>query len=289
MGQKIAFIGATGMLGKPVASELLKAGFEVSALVRDPVKAKSDLPSGIELVKGDLKNAGDVDAFFKGKDFVYLSLSIKQNEPESAWHSESEGMKIILNAAKKNKIQRIGYLSSIVMFYQGMNGFNWWVFDLKHKAVQMIKQSGVPYSVFYPSNFMESLNNMYRSGNRMLLAGTSNAPMYFIAANDYGKQVAAAFKINSGHKEYFIQGPEAYTADDAVKEFAKYYTKEKLTISKAPLGIIKFFGLFNTRMNYGGHILEALNNYPEKFVSQNTWDELGKPHITIKQYAATCG
>jgi nucleoside-diphosphate-sugar epimerase len=285
---KIAFIGATGMLGKPVATELLNAGFEVSALVRDPERSKRVLPEGIKLVKGDLKNSSDVDDFLKGKDMVYLSLSIKQNEPKNAWHSESEGMKIILAAAKKHNIKRIGYLSSLVMFYQGMNGFKWWVFDIKHKAVEMIRQSGIPYSIFYPSNFMESLDGMYRSGNRMLLAGTSQAPMYFIAANDYGKQVAVALKNNNGNKEYYIQGPEPFIADDAVKEFVKHYPKGKLSISKAPLGIIRFFGLFNTRMNYGGHILEALNNYPEKFMAQTTWEELGIPSTTIQKFAQSC-
>jgi uncharacterized protein YbjT (DUF2867 family) len=285
---KIAFIGATGMLGKPVATELLNAGFEVSALVRDPERSKRVLPEGIKLVKGDLKNSSDVDDFLKGKDMVYLSLSIKQNEPKNAWHSESEGMKIILAAAKKHNIKRIGYLSSLVMFYQGMNGFKWWVFDIKHKAVEMIRQSGIPYSIFDPSNFMESLDGMYRSGNRMLLAGTSQAPMYFIAANDYGKQVAVALKNNNGNKEYYIQGPEPFIADDAVKEFVKHYPKGKLSISKAPLGIIRFFGLFNTRMNYGGHILEALNNYPEKFMAQTTWEELGIPSTTIQKFAQSC-
>ncbi len=36
--KKIAMIGATGMLGIPVAIALLEAGFEVTALVRNPGK-----------------------------------------------------------------------------------------------------------------------------------------------------------------------------------------------------------------------------------------------------------
>ncbi len=33
------------------------------------------------------------------------------------------------------------------------------------------------------------------------------------------------------------------------------------------------------------HIIEALNNYPEKFEAQSTWNELGKPSITLKDFA----
>jgi uncharacterized protein YbjT (DUF2867 family) len=285
MKPKIAFIGATGMLGKPVARQMLQNGLEVYALARDPEKAKSELTPGINIIKGDVKNAADLDNLFAGKDVVYLSLSVKQSEKRSAWHTESDGLKLILTAAKKHNIKRIVYLSSMVMFYQDINNFNWWVFELKHKAVKMLKGSGIPYTIFYPTNFMESLNGMYKMGNKMMLAGISTEPMYFISADDYGKQVSRAIlEQNNGNKEYYVQGPEAFTADDAVNEFIKHYKKSKLSISRAPLGVLKFFGRFNTKMNYGSHILEALNNYPEKFVSQKTWDELGKPETTIKKY-----
>ena len=42
--KKIAVIGATGMLGLPVVVALLELGFEVTALARDPEKARHMLP-----------------------------------------------------------------------------------------------------------------------------------------------------------------------------------------------------------------------------------------------------
>jgi hypothetical protein len=44
-------------------------------------------------------------------------------------------------------------------------------------------------------------------------------------------------------------------------------------------------GLFNQKFNYGYYIVEALNKYPEKFEAQQTWDELGKPTISLKEFA----
>jgi uncharacterized protein YbjT (DUF2867 family) len=285
MSIKVAFIGASGMLGKPVATQLIKHGIEVTALARNAEQLKKDIP-GISTVSGNMNSSSDLDTLLKGKEVVYLSLSIKQNEKKNAWHTESEGMEMLIASAKRNGIKRIAYLSSIIMDHQGKDGFNWWVFDLKHKAVKMIKDSGIPYTIFYPSNFMESLSNMYKMGNKMMLAGESKEPMFFISGADYGKQVARAIiEHNNGNREYYVQGPQAFTADKAVEEFMKHYTKEKLSISRAPLGVIKFFGMFSTKMNYGANILEALNNYPEKFMAQKTWDELGKPETTIADYA----
>jgi hypothetical protein len=50
---------------------------------------------------------------------------------------------------------------------------------------------------------------------------------------------------------------------------------------------VKLLGYLSQKMNYTANICEALNKYPEKFVSQKTWDELGKPSITMAQYAAS--
>ncbi|MEY3386141.1 MAG: hypothetical protein RIR53_952, partial [Bacteroidota bacterium] len=32
------------------------------------------------------------------------------------------------------------------------------------------------------------------------------------------------------------------------------------------------------------HIVEALNNYPEKFAAEHTWQELGEPQLSLMEY-----
>ena len=284
MIKKIAFIGATGMLGRPVIHQLTEAGFDVTALVRTPDRA--DLGDSLKIIKGDLKNPEDVDQLLEGKDAVYISLSILQNEKENDWHTETDGMKIILASAQKKSIQRILLLSSLVQRYQRMNNFSWWVFGLKDESVEMVKQSGISYTIFFPSTFMESFLGKYRQGKRILLGGKSEHRMYYIAGEDYGKQVAQTLLRNhEENKEYVIQGLEALTQEEAADIFVQHYKREKLSISKAPLGILKFLGLFSTTVNYGARIVEALNKYPEKFESEETWKALGKPVTTLQKFA----
>jgi hypothetical protein len=192
----------------------------------------------------------------------------------------------LLAVAREVGIKRIFYLCALVIRYQGTHGFSWWVFDIKHDAVKAIKGSGIPYTIFYPSTFMEAITTQYKQGNKLLLAGESKHPQYFIASENYARQVVRAFQQDPAeNKEYVIQGPQPFTSDDAVAEFAKHYKKARLSISRAPLGLIKGLGYLNQRMNYGYHILEALNNYPEKFEAANTWEELGKPTVTLKDFA----
>ncbi len=283
----IAFIGATGMLGKPVAIELAKAGYKVKALVRNKAAALKSLPVGIELLEGDMKNPEDLKSLLRDADALYLNLSVKPEDKPSAWHAESDGLKLLLPLAKAAGIKRVSYISSIVMHYQGMNGFHWWIFDIKHLAVKLIKDSGIPYTLFYPSTFMESVDGPAKRGNSISMIGTMKYPAWMIAGSDYGKQVAKAFSLDiAANKDYWVQGPEALTFEQGIERYIKHYKKEKLKISKVPMGLFKFLGLFITPMNYLSKIMEALNNYPEKFVSQTTWDELGTPVMKIEDYAA---
>ncbi len=173
-----------------------------------------------------------------------------------------------------------------MQFYQGTDSFRWWVFDIKQAANAAIKASGVPYTIFYPSSFMENFDKGgYKSGNRLNLAGTSKYKMYFIAGSDYGRQVAAAFQNDTAeNKEYAVQGMEAFTGDEAAEIFRNHYSAEKLKIARVPLGLLKMLGIFNRKMNSAAHIIHALNNYPEKFAAENTWQELGKPTMTLAQY-----
>ncbi len=288
MNHSIAIIGATGIMGRPVTRQLINAGYEVKVLSRSMSKARAFFPEA-SVAEADAHEVASLTAALQGAEFLYLNLNIDQTVGPGGWQSEREGLTNILEAAKAAGIKRIGFISSVVMNYQGMNGFHWWIFDLKHRAVNMIKESGIPYLIFYPSTFMESFPFIYRQGKRILLAGESRCPMWFIAGDDYGKQVANAFAVTpeGESREYVVQGLEPFTADEAAKVFIENYSGTKLSISKAPLGLLKFLGKFSHKINYGAHIVEALNNYPESFEAEKTWQELGKPTVTLKQFAST--
>jgi len=284
--QKILFIGASGMLGKPVALELLRAGFPVTFLARDVEKMQKLFPK-VSVVKGDVFDIASLEKAMTGQEIVYLNLSVAQSSKKNEPQPEREGVNNIIEAAKKTNVKRIVYLSSLIKNYEGMNGFNWWAFQIKQAAVDAIKKSGLNYSIFYPSTFMECLDKQMLQGTRIMLAGKSEAPMWFIAGKDYGVQVAWAMKkAGDTNQEYVVQGLEPFTSDEAAKIFIEN-VKSKIKIMRAPLAPLKYLGIFNQRMNYAYHICEALNKYPEKFESQNTWDELGKPSTTLAEYVAS--
>lgn len=282
---KILFVGATGMLGKPVAKELARQGFDLTLFGRDISKLQTLFP-GVKTAQGDIFDKQGLVNAMHGMVAVYCNLSVLPASTENDPQPEREGIENIIAAAKETGIKRIAYISSLVHRYEGMNNFKWWAFRLKGAAIEKIKSSGIPYTIFYPSTFMECYPYQMLRGNKIGVLGKSVAPMWFIAADDFAKQVAESFRIlKDENREYAIQGPEPYTFSEANDIFRKHYKKAKLGITKAPLGIAKFMGLFSQKFNYIGHICEALNKYPESFESADTWKELGKPEITLARFA----
>lgn len=104
--KKILVIGSTGLLGKPVTEALIAAGFDVTILVRDKKLAEKLFPK-VSIIKGDLRNKVDVEKAMQNQEAVFLSLSVKQTEKENEFHTESEGIDVVIEVAKELKIKRI--------------------------------------------------------------------------------------------------------------------------------------------------------------------------------------
>lgn len=279
----IAVIGATGMLGTPVTGQLYNAGFKIRVMARDTEKAQKKLPAGVEIIKGDVKDVNSLQKAFQGMDAIYVSLSTYPNEKNTTFQTENQGVQNIIKAAEKTGIRRIGYLSSLVQEY---DGFDWWVFDIKRKAIGLLKSSSIPVTIFYPSNFYENLSELQLRGSKVMLVGDQITKSWWIGAHDYGKQVARSFRIQDDEdKEYPIQGPEPYNFEEAADIFIEHYQPKQLKKMKAPLWIFKHLGWFSGEFDFQYHILYAINHYDEQFQSEKTWQELGKPQTTLPVFS----
>lgn len=283
MKSKVAVIGATGMLGKIVTNEMLAAGWQVSIIARNADKAKKMFPSA-SILEADVFNSNSLERALHGQEIVYISLSPNRNATQRDPMPEREGIDNIIAASKKCGVKRIALLSSLVQRYEGMNNFHWWIFEMKIRAVDQVKKSGLSYSIFYPSSFMETVDRDIIQGSNIILTTGSVAKMWFISGQDYAKQVVNALEIaETKNQEYSIQGPEAFDWYEAAK-IMKANHKKRLRTIKAPIGIMKLMGKLVPMISYGWHICEALNKYPEQFESENAWRELGKPEMTLEKY-----
>ena len=281
--KKIAMIGASGMLGIPVAIALVEAGFEVTALARNPEAARRSLPAAITVVQADVRDEESLRRGLRGQDGVYLSLSVAPGQRKGDFHTEAQGLEHILGAAREANVARVAYLSALVHDTAGKK--RWWVLDVWQSALERIKSSGIPYTIFYPTNFMETLAQRHGAGSLFVMLGRARHPNYWIAGSDFGRQVARSFALpQSANREYYIQGPEPLTYDGAAVRFAGALHRSPFVV-RVPIWMARVGGVFSDRLNFNANIMHTVLSYPEEFKASDTWKDLGKPETTIEQFA----
>jgi uncharacterized protein YbjT (DUF2867 family) len=98
MDKVILVVGATGMLGEPVARQLDADGYKVRILTRSPEKAKTKFGDSYEIVQGDVEQPDTLETALAGCYGVHINLA-GSPKPESYDHIEHQGTTNVAQAA----------------------------------------------------------------------------------------------------------------------------------------------------------------------------------------------
>ena len=138
----ILITGATGTVGRQVIEQLVKRGADVRALVRDP--AKANLPTGVNVVQGDLLDVDALRGAFSGVSTLFLLNAVASDEFTQAL--------IALNLAREAGVERIVYLSVIHCdLYVNVPHFAG-----KFAVERMIEKMGFNATILRPAYFMNN-------------------------------------------------------------------------------------------------------------------------------------
>ncbi|MDX9729700.1 MAG: NAD(P)H-binding protein [Bacteroidales bacterium] len=218
---KILVIGASGLLAGPVIRKLDEKGYDLRLFSRS-VKP-SIFINDYDIAQGDVFNPADLDKAVTGCDAVHISL---------ASTDDVQAVANILEASKKNGVRRISLVSGCTVAEEN----RWFKFtDDKFRTEQMIMQSGIPYYIFRPTWFFESLGMFVRNGKASVL-GNITERYHWVAAEDLGTMVADAYSTpGTENKVYFVYGPERYTMKEMLEKHCRALHPEIKTVTATPL------------------------------------------------------
>ena len=176
-----AFVaGATGQTGRHIVAELVKRNIPVRALVRNLELAKQVLPPEVELVLGNVLNAGALENALTDAiadcDVLICATGAKPslNALES-YLVDYIGTKNLINAAKTKNIQHFAIVSSLCVskFLHPLNLF-WLVLFWKKQAEQYLQASGLTYTIVRPGGLLnrEKEGGLVLSGADTLFEGS---------------------------------------------------------------------------------------------------------------------
>ncbi|XP_038623284.1 flavin reductase (NADPH) [Tachyglossus aculeatus] len=113
-GKKIVIFGATGMTGLTTLAQAIKAGYQVTVLIRDRARLPAELQPARVLV-GDVLNPSDVDQVVSGQDAVIVLLGTRNDlSPTTVM---SEGTKNIVAAMKAHGVGKVVACTSAFLLW----------------------------------------------------------------------------------------------------------------------------------------------------------------------------
>ena len=284
--KRILLIGGTGISGRLIAEALLHQNFEVSILTRDIQKAARIFPEQVHLIKGSMARLFDLEFAMQDKDAVIVSANSAPAKERPNWLAESDGLKNVITVAHVLSTPCIAFIASLIMHYDDPN-LKWWPLEAKKEAVSMLRSSQLPYVIFERSAFFEDLVTIHRKGDRIIHFGKSEYPRFYMSGKEFAAQIAKYFTLNRCGRadEFVMQGAKAYTINEAIDTFILNAKNQDFKSFNLSYKLAKMLALVNDTVHYRLMLCRVVNEYPEKFMAQNTWDVLGKPEMTLEIFA----
>jgi uncharacterized protein YbjT (DUF2867 family) len=223
MQQRVLVLGATGMLGEPVARHLQQAGFEVRVLARDETKARRMFGEAYEIRQGDVTDLPSLEAAMAGCDAVHISIS-GAADLTCAEH--------VAKLAPQLGVKQIGYVSGSTTREEN----TWFPMTAqKLQAETAVAQSGVPYTIFRATWPMEQLPNFVNNGQATIVGDRPLAWRWF-AADDMGRMVTNAYQREEAQdKRLYIHGPESLTMTEALERYCRAFFPQIESVTMMPI------------------------------------------------------
>ncbi|WUP32425.1 SDR family oxidoreductase [Streptomyces europaeiscabiei] len=201
----ILVTGATGTIGSEVVRLLAARGEKTRALTRDPARAR--VPSGVEVVRGDFRDPGTVEAAMAGAEALFAVGVLGPGDGETDTR--------LVALARAAGVRRIVKLSAIGTGDPASGpGGNWHL-----PGERAVRASGLEWTVLRPSSFASntlSWAEAIRSG--MPVPNMTGSGRQGVVDPRDVSQVAVEALTTSAHagRTYTLTGPEAMsTADQA--------------------------------------------------------------------------
>ena len=277
----ILVIGGTGMLGKPVAQQLKADGFNVRLLVRNPEKARKLLGDGYEFIQGDVDNVASLSAALTGVDGVHISLKGGPTEADFE-RMDHFAVRDIARIAKEKNVGRVTLISAYAVSEEKADTPE---SRSKVRGEAALKSSGVSYTIFRASWFMETLP-LFVQGKSISLIGKQIHPLHWIAAEDYARMVSKSYQTEETlNKELYIFGPEAYTMGEAMKIYADHAGVKVSPMSTQMLAVLGTL-TFNTEWKGMAVLMKHYENWGEDGSPEEANRLLGAPQVTLREWLA---
>ena len=230
MTATVLVIGGGGQLGAPVVRRLLGDGFRVRMLVRANSPARAD---GAEEVLGDVDDIDSLRRAITGCDAVHISLRGGPCDADYERVERRGTARVADVAAECGRRVCLSYVSHMLAAPDSRSAS----LRAKWSAEHAIAASGVPYTIFRPTYFMDTLPRHIR-GRTATVLGHQRHRFHMLAAEDFAAMVSRALSTDRAvNQTLTVYGPEAYTIPAALRIYCDVCAPG-VTVASRPLWLM---------------------------------------------------
>ena len=249
---RIAMTGATGYVGREVLTKLLRRDHEVRALVRRPDRAGPLGDLGVELVAGDLADAGALRTLVAGTDaVVHLVGIIAESGTQTFEAVHVRGTQALLAVARETGVTLFVHMSAL-----GARGDSAATkyHRTKWAAEEAVRSSGVAHVVLRPSIVAGPGNaaigmmvGMLRFSPVVPVIGDGRYEMQPVWIGDVAEAFARALERQDVRGTFDLGGPERLTYHQMLDRLEAALGVHRPRVS-VPVGMTRFAALAGTAL-----------------------------------------
>jgi uncharacterized protein YbjT (DUF2867 family) len=217
----ILMVGASGHLGSLIVERLLTQGMSVRLMSRRPEILAKWRKEGVEIVEGDLRDAGSLAVACQGVTHVvttaHASEGMHGNMPVEV---DLLGNRALIAAAKGAGVEQFVFISA----HSAQPDSPVDVFRFKYHTEQELRASGMTYTILRPTHLMDTwvgmLGQQILSKRAVTLYGRADNPLCLVAARDVATfAVMALQEPDARNQTLTIGASERHTLRQVVASF----------------------------------------------------------------------
>jgi uncharacterized protein YbjT (DUF2867 family) len=232
-------VGATGVLGTEICSQLAGAGKPVRALVRkssSPERVEALRRLGAELATGDLTDRASLDAACRGVQTVFSTATaiLSRQEGNTLDRVDREGQANLVDAAAAAGVKRFVFIS----FRMDRDDVDFPLRAAKRATAERLRSSGIPWTVIEASIFMEVWLGPHlgfdAANARARVLGSGDQKISWVSLYDVAAlAIAAAESRDAENRTIPVGGPEALSPHEVIRIFEEK-SGRKFEVERVP-------------------------------------------------------
>ena len=287
----ILIVGASGVLGRQIAAQLLARGSRLRLMSRKPEQLAAFAAAGAEVVYGDLLDAASLTQACDGASRVVAAAHGLLGR--GRYHSEAvdaRGHVALIDAAAAAGVQHFLYVSALHAAANHPVDF----FRRKFAVEQHLKHSGLVYTILRPSAFMEThvqllLGDALLRGETVRVLGDGSKPRNFIAASDVARFAVLALEdeVLRG-RVLALGGPDNLGTQELVALYARIANLQP-KVSYLPVPVARMLSYLLrplhpgiARVLYMGSLTDS--QFDERFDAGALRQEFALPLTTVEAF-----